>query len=359
LTQGKPFLPETTQPNGQRNARIVMAFAFVVLGVWTLKSFLPALAWAAILAIALWPLYRWAQTKIPPGKHNILLPLLITTGFGLIFAIPLAIIGIKLAGEAHAISQWAQDAQAHGIKPPDALGKLPFGGQAASHWWDANLNHPKPASGLLEHADSHAFADDSREVGAALLHRLTLFGFTLLTLFVLLREGHDLTAQLRIASRRAFGDSGERVGGQMIASIHGTVTGLVFVGLAEGAILGVAYAIAGVPHPVALGALSAIAAILPFGATVAAAIAALLLAATGSVVGGCVLFAFGSALAFATDHFVRPVLIGGATKLPFLWVLLGILGGLEVWGLLGLFVGPAIMAALILLWRDWVSAKAP
>ncbi len=351
-------MSETTQTSGQRIARIVMAIAFLLLGLWTLKSFLPALVWAAILAIALWPLYRRAQAKYPPGKHNLLLPLAFTIGFGLIFAIPLAIIGVKLAGEAHAISQWVQDAQTHGIKPPDAIGKLPWGGQAVSQWWDSHLNHPKPAAGLLEHANSHAFADDSREFGAALLHRLTLFGFTLLTLFVLLREGHEVTAQLRIASRRAFGDTGERVGGQMIASIHGTVTGLVFVGLTEGVVLGIAYAIAGVPHPVALGALSAIAAILPFGATVAAAIAALLLAATGSVIGACVLFGFGSALAFATDHFVRPVLIGGATKLPFLWVLLGILGGLEVWGLLGLFIGPAIMAALILLWRDWVTAKA-
>jgi predicted PurR-regulated permease PerM len=179
----------------------------------------------------------------------------------------------------------------------------------------------------------------------------------LLTLFVLLREGHSLTAQLRIASRRAFGDTGERVGGQIIASIHGTVTGLVFVGLGEGVVLGIAFAIAGVPHPVAIGALSAIAAILPFGATIAAALAALLLAATGSVIAACVLFAAGALMAFAVDHFVRPVLIGGATKLPFLWVLLGILGGLEVWGLLGLFLGPAIMAALILLWRDFVAAK--
>jgi hypothetical protein len=150
---------------------------------------------------------------------------------------------------------------------------------------------------------------------------------------VLLREGHGLTAQLRTASRRAFGDTGERVGTQIIASIHGTVTGLVFVGLAEGAILGVAFAVAGVPHPVLMGTLSAIAAILPFGATVAAALAALLLAASGSVIAACVLLGFGSLLAFGTDHFVRPVLIGGSTKLPFLWVLLGILGGLEVWGL--------------------------
>jgi predicted PurR-regulated permease PerM len=61
------------------------------------------------------------------------------------------------------------------------------------------------------------------------------------------------------------------------------------------------------------------------------------------------------AITFTADHFVRPVLIGGATRLPFIWVLLGILGGVESFGLLGLFLGPAIMAALILLWREWAG----
>jgi predicted PurR-regulated permease PerM len=60
------------------------------------------------------------------------------------------------------------------------------------------------------------------------------------------------------------------------------------------------------------------------------------------------------AVTFIADHLVRPGLIGGRTKLPFLWVLLGILGGLEVWGLLGLFLGPAIMSGLSLLWREWI-----
>ena len=60
---------------------------------------------------------------------------------------------------------------------------------------------------------------------------------------------------------------------------------------------------------------------------------------------------------FVADHFVRPVLIGGAIRLPFLWVLMGILGGLEAFGILGLFLGPAIMAALISLWREWTDAS--
>jgi predicted PurR-regulated permease PerM len=63
-------------------------------------------------------------------------------------------------------------------------------------------------------------------------------------------------------------------------------------------------------------------------------------------------------LLFIADHFVRPVLIGGATRLPFLLVLFGILGGLETMGILGLFLGPAMMAAMVALWREWTDEAA-
>ena len=112
---------------------------------------------------------------------------------------------------------------------------------------------------------------------------------------------------------------------------------------------------AGVPHPTLFGALTAIAAMVPFGAFLAFGVAALLLLAQGSTTAAIVVFVFGMVVAFVADHAVRPALIGGTTRLPFLWVLLGILGGVETWGLLGLFLGPAIMAALILLWREWTE----
>jgi predicted PurR-regulated permease PerM len=101
------------------------------------------------------------------------------------------------------------------------------------------------------------------------------------------------------------------------------------------------------------GAFTAVAAMVPFAAGLSFGAAALLLAAKGALVWALVVLVTGLAVTFTADHFVRPVLIGGATRLPFLWVLLGILGGVEAWGLLGLFLGPAIMAALILLWREW------
>ena len=179
-----------------------------------------------------------------------------------------------------------------------------------------------------------------------------MFGFTLLTLFFLFRDGAALATRLRAASERAFGPRGERIAMQIIASVHGTVDGLVLVGLGEGFLMGIAYWIAGVPHPTLLGAATAVAAMLPFAAVLVIGGVALFLLAQGSAAWAVGLFAVGMAVVFVADHFVRPVLIGGATRLPFLWVLLGILGGLETFGLLGLFAGPAIMAALVLLWRD-------
>lgn len=97
---------------------------------------------------------------------------------------------------------------------------------------------------------------------------------------------------------------------------------------------------------------------IPFGAPLVFGCAALILLAGGAVVPAVVVLAAGFVVTFVADHFVRPALIGGTTRLPFLWVLLGILGGVETFGLLGLFLGPAVMAALILLWRDFTEGEA-
>jgi len=67
------------------------------------------------------------------------------------------------------------------------------------------------------------------------------------------------------------------------------------------------------------------------------------------------LLVFGAIVVFSAEHFVRPVLIGNSTRLPFLLALFGILGGAETFGLLGLFVGPAIMTVLMLFWVEWTA----
>jgi predicted PurR-regulated permease PerM len=339
----------------QAAARTALAAFLVALGIWTLRRYLPALAWAAVFAIALWPLYERARRRWPAGRHNVLLPAAFTAAVALVFLIPLVLAAFQAGREAHAALSWAREAQAAGVPVPGWVPGLPLVGARATAWWQANLGEPQGSAELLRRLDQGQAMTVGRTFGAAVLHRAVLFGFTLLTLFFLFRDGATVRDQMLTASCRAFGPAGERVGRQVIASVRGTVDGLVMVGLGEGALLGVAYAVAGVPHPVLLGAVTAVAAMVPFGAPLAFGVAALLLLAKGATVAAAAVFGSGLIVTFVADHAVRPALIGGATRLPFLWVLLGILGGVETWGLLGLFLGPAIMAALILLWREWTE----
>jgi predicted PurR-regulated permease PerM len=168
----------------------------------------------------------------------------------------------------------------------------------------------------------------------------------------LFRSGESVIAQCRVASTKLFGARGEILAAQMIASVHGTLNGLVLVAIGEGFLMGAAYMLTRTPHPILLGLLTAVAAMIPFAAAFAIGFAALLAAATGGIAPAAVIAAWGFIVVFIADHFVRPNLIGSATRLPFLWVLLGILGGAESFQLLGLFIGPAVMAALMSLWRE-------
>lgn len=343
---------------GQHVASAALAIGLLLLGLFTLWGFLSALAWAGIFAIALWPVYSRAVARFGIGRHNILLPAAFTLAVALVFVVPLGLVGIELAREAHAAAQWVRNAQENGVEEPGFVHRLPFAQPQIDEWWQQNLVDPDSAKQLVQRTTRGNAVNVGRMVGAQVLRRLTLFVFTLLTLFFLFREGEAMTGQMRRAAARTFGPSGERVGRQIIASVHGTVDGLVLVGIGVGVLLGIVYAVAGVPHATVFGALTAVAAIIPFGAPLVFTAAALLLVAKGAVGGAAAVFCSGVVVTLAADHLVRPALIGGATKLPFIWVLLGILGGVEAWGLVGLFLGPAIMAALILLWREW-SSESP
>ncbi|MBV8097180.1 MAG: AI-2E family transporter [Acetobacteraceae bacterium] len=350
-TEPGPPPPETSK----RFARGILGLALFGAGIWTLHEFLPALIWASILAIATWPSYQKACKRWPWDTHHVLVPAIFTAGVALMFILPLAFVAAQLAQEAHAVFGWVERIREAGVPAPDWLAHLPVGSQQLTAWWNRNLASPTAASEFLGRMNRAELMTYTREIGHQVLHRIVLFGFTIITLFFIYRDGSSLKQQLLAASRRAFGPGGESIARQMIDSVHGTVDGLVLVGLGVGLVLGVAYAIAGVPHATLLGAVTAGAAMIPFGAPIVFGFAAFLLLVQQSVIAAIAVFAWGVIVTFVADHFVRPVLIGGATQLPFVWVLLGILGGVESWGFLGLFLGPAIMAALIFLWREYTG----
>lgn len=118
------------------------------------------------------------------------------------------------------------------------------------------------------------------------------------------------------------------------------------------------YAFAGVAHPFLLGLLSGVGAMVPFGLIAVMLIALALLVLPGSVVAAIVVVVVRGMMSFVEDHTAKPALIRSATRLPFVWVLIGIIGGVETIGLPGLFVGPAVMAVLEMMWHEWVADDA-
>ena len=100
-------------------------------------------------------------------------------------------------------------------------------------------------------------------------------------------------------------------------------------------------------------------AMLPMGAWFAFTVASLILLGHGSPWAAAAVFGWGAVVMVIGDNFVQPRLIGGYVRLPFLWALIGILGGIQTFGLLGLFLGPVVMAALMTIWREWIDGRAP
>ncbi len=193
-------------------------------------------------------------------------------------------------------------------------------------------------------------------LGGALLHRLFLFLITLIALFLVLRDGTWLAESALATAERLLGNPGERLVGKIADAIRASVNGTVAAAIIKGAVIGIAYILMGVPHPFLFATLTMALAMVPLGAWVALSTAALILYFHGgTLLAAAGLLGLGAAILLIGDNFVQPALIGGTARLPFLLVLIGILGGMQSFGLVGLFLGPVVMAALMTVWREWIG----
>mgnify|MGYP001032761868 FL=1 len=129
---------------------------------------------------------------------------------------------------------------------------------------------------------------------------------------------------------------------------------MTLIAIGEGIVLGTAYWVAGVPSPVTLGVITGFMALVPGGAPLSFTLISLYLIASGNPVSGIGLFLWGSVELFIVDKTLRPRLVGGPIKLPFLPTFFGLIGGVKTMGFLGLFIGPVLMALLVAIWREWL-----
>jgi predicted PurR-regulated permease PerM len=333
-------------------ARVALAIALALLAIWMLWPFLAALAWAGVLAIATWPLYN----RFHPQIGRTWAAIVLVAGLAVGLLVPIYIFGAEAAREAAVTLQWLQSLKTNNAASPDWLLKIPLIGAYLSGWVKAYIRAwPGELSAGL---NIGTIAEWGQSLGAQLISRfLTLF-ISLLILFCIYRDGDSFLGQVSTVIDRLFGRPVQRVAVNVMATVRETVNGSLLIALAEAIAFSIGYAICGLPHPALLGALTGVLAIVPFGAPLVIGIAALILFIQSSLMAAVGLVIFGSLFVFAADHVLRPFLIGGAARLPFVWILLGIFGGTSAFGLVGLFLGPAIVAAIIALWRDLATSKA-
>ncbi|TAL98035.1 MAG: AI-2E family transporter, partial [Paraburkholderia sp.] len=287
MNQRLPASPDS-QSGRQKAQKIglqVLYVALVLLALWIVRSFIPAVVWASVIAIALWPLLRRVESHHLFQGRTTVIAFVFTAAVSVLVVLPIGLGIAQALNEAHDLLAWFRDAQENGVPVPDFVGHLPFGVAQVTAWWQTNLEQPLRGSAAMKGLHSDAVLTFGRHFGARAVHVLVVFGFMLVTLFMILQAGPKLSDTLLTGARRAFGPEGARLIQRMAGAVRSTVTGLVVVGFGEGVLLGIVYAIVGVPHAALLGLVTAVAAMLPFCAPIVFCCAALWLFAQGSVAG--------------------------------------------------------------------------
>jgi len=330
------------------------SLTLIALAAFVTQRFFLPLIWAGILCVATWPLYCRLRARLQ--QRETLAALLLTLACAGFFIAPLLIGVTQAARQAPELATFIANANNEGIPVPAILQSIPLVGGAVSDWWMATLSQPHGLAHLLadhELGGFHSARDMLKVAGAGFLHRVVDFGLAILCLFFFYKDGEALNRQITAIGSYCLSEQRwARYAQKIPTAIRATVNGLVLVGLAEGVLIGIGYALAGLSSPALWGAVTGILAIIPFGAPLAFLVAAGVLAIDGSVAAAIAVAVWGMVVLFIADHFVRPGMIGNATRLPFLAVLFGILGGVETLGLVGLFIGPVVMVLFVTLWDE-------
>jgi len=334
----------------------------VVLSIWILHSFLQAVLAACVTAIASWPLYARFAARVPRRLGRSVTALMFTTVMAVFVLTPLMLAVGALFAEANALLLEFAAADKTGLAVPRWLESVPLAGPWLAGQWQRELAHAGSLSLWAQRTDPNALLGWAQTLGEFMARHAFIVGFTVLALFFLYQEGESLARNFRRLLRHHVGERAEGYIDLATSALRASVNSMLVVALFDGFASGVAYAIAGVPQAVVWAAITGSFALVPFLGYLAVAALTLKLAMTGVATPALLAFGMGCAVLFVGDKILRPVVARDGTRLHFVWVLMGCLGGFEVLGLVGLVIGPVVLALARELWeqrvRDLVAAGA-
>jgi len=332
--------------------------AVVLLGLGcllVLRPFVSAALWALILCFTTWPLFLRLEDLV--GGRRTLAALIATLFLVAVIVVPVTILGATLAENVSALISASQKLIHEGPpSPPDWIASIPVIGSHVADYWnylnESSSVRLQELARLLPAAKTIVLWG-----GRALAEGIFQITLSLLIAFFFYRDGHAAASRLHETFHRIAGQEGDRLLDLAGATIRAVVYGILGTSLLQGVVAAVGFAIAGVPGSVTLGFVTFLLSLVPGGPPIVAAPAAFWLYRQGFPGWAVFIMAWGLMVG-ALDNVVKPLLISRGGSTPMILVMLGVLGGALAFGVIGLFLGPTLVALGYSLFQQWSMSVA-
>jgi len=344
-------------PLRQDLTRVTLGVLFIgsllVASFWVMQPFLPAIVWATTLVLATWPLLLWLQRHT--GNRRGLAVLIMTLTLLMLVIVPFWLALSTVVTNVDKVGDLVRTVLSLRPPPPPSwLAAVPLiGARAATAWEKLSstglhelVRILTPYAGTL----TYWFASATGSLGSMFVHFLLTTGIAAL----MYSGGERAAATAILFGRRLGGVRGEsavRLAGQAIRSV---ALGVVVTAVAQSAVAAIGLAVAGVPYAAVLTAVIFVLCLIQLGPVLVMAPAVIWMYYSGDTLWATVLLGF-TIVAATMDQFIRPVLIRRGADLPMLLILAGVIGGLIAFGILGIFIGPTVLAVAYTLLNAWMA----
>lgn len=340
------------EPDLFRPILVITILGLLIVGsLWVLAPFLPALIWATMIAVATWPMMRAVQKRLW-GKRW-LATLVMTVALLLVFVIPFSLAIGTLVAHAGEITDWVKALDVKALETPPAwVASIPMAGEKLDTAWrelaaEGDLSaHVAPFMGKF----MAWLGGQLGGFGAVVFQFLLTVGATAL----LYMQGEIAAGGLLRCARKIGGARGEAVIVLAGGAIRGVALGVVITAVVQAVMGAIGLAVVGVPYVAVLTAIMLLLAVAQIGVVPVLACAVIWLFWKGDT-GWAVGLLIWTVIVGSIDNVLRPFLIKKGADLPVLLILVGVIGGLIAFGLVGIFIGPIVLAVCYTLISAWVN----
>lgn len=337
---------------------LISAIVLIVLITgcfFVLRPFISALLWAIILSFSTWPVYKW-WLHILRGRKT-LAATVMTLLLAAVFVIPLVVIGLSFADEATNLITRIRHTLETGLPPlPQWIEKLPFfGPDIHQRWeiWRADEAQFETFIGpYLKQIKDYILKSTPVIVQAVFQILLSI-----VVCFFFYRDGEESAKSLAILLRKIAGSRAEKLIQVAADTTKSVVYGIIGTAAVQGTLAMVGFVVSGVPGALLLGFLTFFFAFIPMGPPFIWVPVTIWLFYQNSLGWGIFMVIWGTCVISGIDNVVKPYLISRGGNLPFVLILLGVLGGVIAFGFIGVFLGPTLLALAYSLISEWTSRK--